>query len=417
MSNQQKFIEEIAPIVQKYVQQYGYGVASAVIAQACLESAYGTSNKAKHHNYFGLKYRPNRVSVSNGTFVDGSKEQNSNGSYVSITDKWFGFANMDAGVQGYFQFISISNYDKAKQQTDPKKYLQALMDAGYATSIEYVENCMAVISAWGLTKYDGKKKVSKKVSVENKPKITRKISKYNHESRDGRGVKYIVMHYTGNQTDTAAANANYFYGGNRGASAHYFVDSSDIYQSVEDINAAWHVGKNYGKNNLFGRCTNKNSIGIEMCSSHGQITAKTIANAVDLVKYLMKKYDVPADRVVRHYDVCSKRCPGWGGWLPPDESKWIDFKKQLGGKTTKAKTEPKKEEKFEPKADLPFLVQVLIDDLNIRKGPGTKYDRTGKFTGKGKFTIVEVSPGQSWGKLKSGAGWIRIDNPAWVKKF
>ena len=410
--DKKEFVKKIAPIVQKYVQQYGYGVASAIIAQACLESAYGTSTKAKHHNYFGLKYRPNRVAISNGTFVDGSKEQNSNGSYVAITDKWFSFANMDAGVQGYFQFISISNYDKAKKQTEPKKYLQALKEAGYATSIEYVENCMAIISAWGLTKYDKKESKTVPTAVTNKPKVTRKISKYNHESRDGQTVKYIVLHYTGNQTDTAAANANYFYGGNRGASAHYFVDSADIYQSVEDINAAWHVGKNYGSNNLFGKCTNKNSIGIEMCSSHGQITAKTIANAVGLVKYLMDKYNVQADKVVRHYDVCSKRCPGWDGWLPPDESKWKAFKKQIGGTTT-----TKSEEKFKPKADLPFLVQVLIPDLNIRKGPGVKYDKIGEFTGIGTFTIVEVNSDKSWGKLKSGAGWIRIDNPAWVKKI
>ena len=63
--------------------------------------------------------------------------------------------------------------------------------------------------------------------------------------------------------------------------------------------------------------------------------------------------------------------------------------------------------------DAPFTVKVSISDLNIRKGPGTDYAKTGKFTGKGVFTIVEVQSGQGasagWGRLKSGAGWISLD--------
>lgn len=60
-----------------------------------------------------------------------------------------------------------------------------------------------------------------------------------------------------------------------------------------------------------------------------------------------------------------------------------------------------------------FKVQISISDLNIRKGPGTNYATTGRFTGKGVFTIVETKQGtgsaKGWGKLKSGAGWISLD--------
>lgn len=63
--------------------------------------------------------------------------------------------------------------------------------------------------------------------------------------------------------------------------------------------------------------------------------------------------------------------------------------------------------------DVPFLVKVSISDLNIRKGPGTDYAKTGKFTGKGVFTITAVKSGKGsdagWGKMKSGAGWISLD--------
>ena len=60
-----------------------------------------------------------------------------------------------------------------------------------------------------------------------------------------------------------------------------------------------------------------------------------------------------------------------------------------------------------------FKVMVSIANLNIRRGPGTNYGRTGSFTGKGTFEITEVATGEGstagWGKLKSGAGWISLD--------
>lgn len=69
--------------------------------------------------------------------------------------------------------------------------------------------------------------------------------------------------------------------------------------------------------------------------------------------------------------------------------------------------------------DVPFTVKVSISDLNIRKGPGTDYAKTGIFTGKGVFTIMEVKSGQGstagWGRLKSGAGWISLDYAAKIE--
>lgn len=68
---------------------------------------------------------------------------------------------------------------------------------------------------------------------------------------------------------------------------------------------------------------------------------------------------------------------------------------------------------------LPYMIRVLIPDLNIRKGAGTNYPKTGRQTGKGVFTVVEESTGTGaclWGKLKSGAGWIALE-PEWVEKL
>lgn len=63
---------------------------------------------------------------------------------------------------------------------------------------------------------------------------------------------------------------------------------------------------------------------------------------------------------------------------------------------------------------VPFLFEVSISDLNIRRGPGVNFNTTGQFTGRGVFTIVEVRQGtgasNGWGRLKSGAGWISLDH-------
>lgn len=151
-------------------------------------------------------------------------------------------------------------------------------------------------------------------------------------------IKYIVIHYTGNKTDTAKGNANYFATSNtRAAGAHYFADAISIYQSIKDTLIAWAVGGSKysdcgttGGGKYYGKCTNTNSISIEMCSTNGKISDATIKNTIELVRNLMKKYNIDVDHVIRHFDVNGKHCPGWTGWYGSDQSKWTAFKKQLG---------------------------------------------------------------------------------------
>ena len=142
-------------------------------------------------------------------------------------------------------------------------------------------------------------------------------------------IKYLVLHYTANNGDTALGNCQYFSGANRNASAHYFVDEKGVYRSVRDMNVAWHCGSMNGYKHKY--CRNTNSIGIEMCSridSNGKfyIKEKTIANAIELTKFLMEKYDIPVENVIRHYDVTGKMCPKP---FVEDEKLWLDFKARL----------------------------------------------------------------------------------------
>ena len=165
-------------------------------------------------------------------------------------------------------------------------------------------------------------------------KLYKKLTKVNYTHMSNKKNEYIVIHYTGNATDTALANARYFETVNRGASANYFVDQTTVYQCVLDSDKAWHVGVNYGNHTLFGKCTNSNSIGIEMCSNKKKIAQDTYKNTVALTKKLMKKYNIPASRVVRHYDVCNKVCPGWSGWTRKNDKIWKQFKKDIQATTS-----------------------------------------------------------------------------------
>jgi len=167
------------------------------------------------------------------------------------------------------------------------------------------------------------------------------ISKYNFNPSDISRIKYIVIHYVG-ALGGAEANCKYYAEGNRGASAHYFVGfTGEIWQSVEDKNIAWHCGASHYKH---AQCRNANGIGIEMCvhkkdPSHLGAEDKdwyfediTVARAIELTKYLMKKYHVPAENVIRHYDVTGKICPNPYVYNTGKHT-WEAFKKAIQGKS------------------------------------------------------------------------------------
>lgn len=168
----------------------------------------------------------------------------------------------------------------------------------------------------------------------NIPFVPADSSNY-YSGRGGNSIKYIVMHYTANDGDTDEGNAHYFQGAGRRASAHYFVDENSVTQSVRDNDAAWHCGGDLesAHHPLRGICMNRNSLGVEMCSDivggKYTITPQTVDRAVELVKYLMAKYGIDVDHVVRHYDVTGKDCPK--PWVR-DESQWRKFKARLTAK-------------------------------------------------------------------------------------
>ena len=156
-------------------------------------------------------------------------------------------------------------------------------------------------------------------------KINEKLVKYNFSKRTEGKIKYIVIHDTGNIDKGADANAhfNFFNNGDRQSSAHYFVDDKQILRIIKDENRSWAVGDGRDKYGI----TNENSLNIEMCINSDGDLNKTYLNTLKLTKYLMKKYNIPMENVVRHYDASRKICPYI--WSENKWEKWNKFKGDL----------------------------------------------------------------------------------------
>lgn len=147
-----EFISRIAPIIQEEANKRGYKVCSPIIAQACIESGYDTSLLSyKFHNYFGMKcgssWRGRSVNLK-------TKEEYTQGTLTTIRDNFRVYNNMEDGVKGYFDFISVKRYSNLKSSTSPEEYLQKIKADGYATSSKYVQTCMDCVYKYDLTKWD-----------------------------------------------------------------------------------------------------------------------------------------------------------------------------------------------------------------------------------------------------------------------
>lgn len=156
------------------------------------------------------------------------------------------------------------------------------------------------------------------------PPIQRKQIRYNYGRRTS-PIKYIVIHDTQNNGGTAQNHFDYFNNGKRGASADYFVDSSNIIEISDPNNYyTFHCGDGHGKYGI----SNQNSVGIELClERNGSISSNTFNHGILLAKHLMQKYNVPKSNVVRHYDASRKDCPN--NMKPNGWKAWNDFKSKL----------------------------------------------------------------------------------------
>lgn len=234
-------------------------------------------------------------------------------------------------------------------------------------------------------------------------------------------IIFLCLHYTGNDGDKAANNVKYFQTANRNASAHYFVDSNYVYQSVCDLNVAWSVGgakysdcAKTGGGRLYGIATNANTINIELCDDlkNGEVKATegTIENAIALCVELMKKYNIDIDHVIRHFDVNGKKCPSY--YI--DAKAWQGFKDKIAAALKNAPAE-KQETNQQQAAKKTYYRVTATAGLNVRAGAGTGHKKLFVLACGDRFEYLDRSGDWIRGKDNAGrtgyayAKWLELD--------
>ena len=203
------------------------------------------------------------------------------------------------------------------------------------------------------------------------------------------------------------ANRNYFENqkkGGRYVSSHYIVGlEGEILWCVPENEVAYCSNQ-----------ANTYSISIECChpDATGKFTDATTSSAAELCAYLLKKYGLGVDDLIRHYDVTGKQCPLWfvpTKYQPADvaNARWAGFKGLVSGKMGTTLL-----------ADKSFKVKILDSALNVRKAAGVTNPIVGVIHKGEVYTIIaaEKVGNSEWGKLKSGLGWINTSNK-YVKRI
>ena len=257
-----------------------------------------------------------------------------------------------------------------------------------------------------------------------------------------RSIEYIALHYTAGTTSkagTALGVAKWFAsGGNPSnpASSDFIVDDRDVVQYNNDIENryAWCVGgAKYSPTtslgaSLYGKATNKNTINIEICSNKVNkksllasdtdwyFTDAELDNTRELVKYLMKKYNIPIERVVMHHTVTGKLCPAMWTHNETELKGYYDFLKSIDNTVESTIIPPTTSTSS---TTLPYKVKVKIDSLNVRADAGVNNKITCTIKKNEVYTIIEEkkiknSDGSiaTWGLLKAYEtgrnGWINV---------
>lgn len=479
---QREFIDKVASCAVKDMEAGGI-LASVTIAQAILESGYGTSELAVNaNNLFGMK-----CSLSGNTwkscwdfkskYTKTTKEQKKDGTVYEVVADFRKYDGIEESVCDHSLYLLGAMKDKELRykglagEKDPRKAIQIIKDGGYATDIKYVDKVMSIIEKFNLTQYDRSADVKKEEDVMSNSSLATVIQRSpNHSGQRTHKIDRITPHCVVGQL-TASGIAGCFPSG-RGASCNYGIGSDlKIALIVDECNRSWCSSSN---------ANDQRAVTIECASDKNSpyaFTEGVYAKLVDLCEDICRRNGktkllwfadknkslnyAPANNemvLTVHRWFANKSCPG--DWLysrlgnlatevtrrlggsptskPSSNSgevkyrvrkTWGDTKSQKGAYNSldnakKCADQNPGYKVFDTKGNVvypvsnntpafsPYKVKVDITDLRIRTSPGVKDNNfTGKYTGKGVFTIVAEQSG--WGLLKSYEkgrnGWISLE--------
>lgn len=500
----QTFIGRVGPLARADMQKTGV-LASLTIAQAILESGWGTSELCLNANaLFGIKADSR---WSGRVYSKTTKECYDGQTFTDVDALFRAYDSWEESLSDHSAFLLAgSHYAAVIGEQDYKTACKAIKAAGYATDPEYAEKLISLIESNDLTAYDGPEKEETTLNIINS--ILTKNPCYTG-GRKLDAVKGLMIHSVGCPQPSAQVFVkNWNSPSCDNVCVHAFIDANtgDVYQTLPWNWRGWHCASGSKGSG------NNTHVGVEMCepstikytggaswvetgdgSNTKAAVMRTYKAAVELFAHLCKEFNLDplADGVIISHSEGYKR--GIASNHGDVEHIWNkfgltmsqfrqDIKAAMGGvsaapsqhptdtptagtgeiivgdivnfkggphyisaSAASASTTPKagpakvtaisKGSKHpyhvihtdatstvygwvdadaieKPQTNAypatPFLVKVLIDDLNYRS-EGSMNGKIKGQTGKGTFTIVEVKDG--WGRLKSGAGWIYLENP------
>ena len=444
---QQEFIEKIGDCAVKDMECSGIP-ASVTIAQAILESGYGTTELAlKANNFFGMK-----CSLSGNTwksawdgkskYAQKTKEQSGDGRVYTIWADFRKYPDMDTSVKDHSCYLTGAvngnslRYAGLKGERDYKRAIQIIKEGGYASDRNYVSKICSIIEKFDLARYDVWKGGNRDGVVGKGVQIVKKTAVENPCYKRGTKItpKGFMLHSVGcPQPDPNVFVKNWQSSG-AFTCVHAVVGKEGvIYQLLPWDMKAWHCGsgaKGSGNNFLISlEMTEPATIQytggsnwIELgngANTKAHVLA-TYANAVQVFALLCRQYGFnPLDSsvIMSHQEghamgIASNHGDVGHIWdkfgLTMDQFRQ-DVKGAMEGAAVSLAPVPPvdalRDDTSSQKVNaLNGTVKVIykgFDGLNIRKAPSmlAEVDQAVK---SGTFTVVGISKDEKWYKLKSG---------------
>ena len=316
-------------------------LASVTVAQACLESGYGTTDLARNaNNLFGMK-----CTLSGNTWKsvwDGkskytkiTKEEYTPGVITNVKAAFRKYPTIEKSINDHSLYLTQAKkgsklrYKGLVGEKNYRKAIQIIKNGGYATDSKYVDKICNLIERWNLTRFDKQKEV-KPMKIINAVSSS-KVPKWGNQK------KFIAVHYLGVVGQNHDLQAG-------GYGAHYYIYwDGTIYQRCSHDAIVWQVGTGGYYKQKHPQARNSNTIGIEMCckcdgdaSQAGNkwyFTTETQEACAWLVRKLMADENIPLSNVLRHYDIVNKTCPA--PYVHNNKYKtswtWDEFKARVAG--------------------------------------------------------------------------------------
>ena len=416
---EKEFVEKIGPLAAQDMKTSGV-LASITTAQACLESGYGSTELAVNaNNLFGMK-----CSLSGNTwdsvwdgvskYTKKTNEQKPDGTVYTITADFRKYPDILTSIKDHSCYLngamngSKMRYEGLAGEKDYRKAAELIKAGGYATDIAYVDKLCSLIERWNLTKYD-----KEDTGMSNSSLVNCTVKSPNHSGARTHAIDRITPHCVVGQL-TAESIGGCFDSSGVQASCNYGIGSDGrVVLCVDEANRSWCSSSNANDQRAVTiECASDKTdpyamtnavyekliaLCVDICRRNGKTELIWFGNKNTTLNYSPKSNEMV---LTVHRWFANKSCPG--DWLYSrlgDVANRVtaELSGSSGGGTTSGGSGNYKT----------GMYKVNVGDLKIRKGPGTNYGINDAITDKGTYTITEIQNG-SWGKLKSGAGWINV---------